>query len=136
MNDTFVEIYFVGTLAVYYILKFLLYFADSTADFELPEKSLNVNVLAEHVAFVVENIALVEVVVFADVACVAVVIKFVFVVVFVVVSDDSFVVVHSFDSIVYIVVADVNVVAVAFVELLEEIVIESVQFEEWNIVKK
>ena len=130
MNDTFVEIYFVGTLAVYYILKFLLYFVDSIVDFELAEKPLNVNVLAEHVVFVVENIVLVEVVVFADVAYVAVVIKFVFVVVFVVVFDDSFVVVHSFDSIVYIVVADVNVVAVAFVELLEEIVVESVQFEE------
>lgn len=121
---------------MYYILKFLLYFADSTVDFELAEKPLNVNVLAEHVVFGVENIALVEVVVFADVAYVAVVIKFVFVVVFVVVSGDSFVVVHSFDSIVYIVVVDVNVVAVAFVELLEEIVVESVQFEEWNIVKK
>lgn len=110
-NDTLVEIYFADIGVAYCILRFLSYFADSTADFE-------------HAVFAVENIALVEVAIFAD-AYVGVVIKFVSVLV---VFDDPFVVAHSFDSVVYTVVADANVAVVVFVEILEEIVVESVQF--------
>lgn len=111
-NDTLVEIYFADIGVAYCILRFLLYSADSTADFE-------------HAVFAVENIALVEVAIFAD-AYVEVVIKFVSVVV---VFDDPSVAAHSFDSVVCTVVADVNVAVVVFVEILEEIVVESVQSE-------